>query len=133
MQYSIWDLNSLTRDQIYASLHWKLGVLTTGQPEKSKNLRSFKCSWGLLYVLNTCSSRSISQMLKVVKWLIYQMTISENCQMSFSSFNFEEVYSVQEKTRTDGGTRTDERKELCMQRLRQAINFSPVRYLRKCL
>ena len=61
------------------------------------------------------------------------MTISENCQMSFSSFNFEEVYSVQEKTRTDGGTRTDERKELCMQRLRQAINFSPVRYLRKCL
>ena len=66
------------------------------------------------------------------------MTISENCQMSFSSFNFEEVYSVhatikREKTRTDGGTRTDERKELCMQRLRQAINFIPVRYLRKRL
>lgn len=48
------------------------------------------------------------------------MTISENCQMSFSSFNFEEIYSVhvivkREKTRTDG-EQEQMREKICARR-----------------
>ena len=32
----MWDLSSLTRDRTCNPLHWKHGVLTTGQPAVSK-------------------------------------------------------------------------------------------------
>ena len=42
--HSMWNHSSLTRDQICAPLHWKYGVLTTGQPGKSYMLY-FWCDW----------------------------------------------------------------------------------------
>ena len=35
MPHSMWDLSPSTRGQTCTPLHWKLGVLTTGLPEKS--------------------------------------------------------------------------------------------------